>query len=98
MARPSSASRSQRWAQHLADFDRSGLTVTQFCDSIGCSVPTFYNWKRKLGKAPVQPAFLRVQSVDAVDSAIEIKLPSGVLLRLPLSAIASLSDILDQVA
>jgi hypothetical protein len=98
LARPSYASRSQRWAQHLADFDRSGLSVAQFCDSIGCSIPTFYNWKRKLGAAPTQPAFLRVQSVDASDSAIEIKLPSGVLLRLPLSAIASLSDVLDQVA
>ncbi len=98
MARQTTTSRSQRWKQHLAEFDRSGLTVAQFCESIGCSTPTFYNWKRKLDHTPVQQAFLRVQTTDTSSTTIEITLPSGVLLKLPLSAIASLSDILDQVA
>jgi hypothetical protein len=61
-------------------------------------MPTFYQWKRKIGTHSTPPAFLRVQSTDAQSSVIEITLPSGVSLRVPLSAIASLSDILEQVA
>ena len=98
MQRRSESKKAQLWRQHLTDFDRSGLSVAQFCQSIGCSIPTYYHWKRKLGSMQAPPAFLRVQSTDVHTSFIEITLPSGVSLRVPLSAISSLSDILEQVA
>jgi hypothetical protein len=98
MSRPTQSTKAQTWKQHFADFERSELTVAQFCHSIGCSIPTFYHWKRKLAQSNDKVAFLRVQTTDAQSTAIEIKLPSGVTLCVPLSAIGSISDILEQVA
>jgi transposase-like protein len=98
MSRPTQSTKAQTWKQHFADFERSELTVAQFCQSIGCSTPTFYHWKRKLSQAGSQSAFLRVQTFDSTASMIEITLPTGVMLRVPLSAIDSLSTILEQVA
>ena len=50
----------QRWASRLAQFENSNLSVAQFCQSIDCSVGSFYLWKRKLAKTtPAPSAFLR---------------------------------------
>ena len=90
----------QLWKKRFADFDKSGLTIAQFCQSVGCSIPTFYQWRRKLDDLPLpnpQANFLRVQTADPHCSAIEIKLPSGISLFVPLSAIESLPAILSRV-
>lgn len=98
MASASDSSKANLWRQHFMDFDRSQLTIAQFCQSIGCSVPTFYHWKRKLSETPSQSAFLRVQTTDQQSLFIEIKLPGSLSIRVPLCAIGSLSEILKQVA
>lgn len=36
------------WRQRLGRFARSGKTVAAFCAAEQVSVPTFYQWKRKL--------------------------------------------------
>jgi hypothetical protein len=36
------------WGERLARFALGGLTVAAFCSAEGVSVPTFYEWKRKL--------------------------------------------------
>ncbi|MFN9436447.1 MAG: IS66 family insertion sequence element accessory protein TnpA, partial [Planctomycetota bacterium] len=51
MSRQTQSTIAQTWKQHFADFERSELTVAQFCHSIGCSTPTFYHWKRKLAES-----------------------------------------------
>lgn len=38
----------KRWQERLSRFDRSQLTVAQFCQSEGISQPSFYHWKKKL--------------------------------------------------
>lgn len=98
MPRQADPSKALLWQKRLADFHDSQLTVPQFCQSIGCSVPTFYHWKRKL-QQPVQPsAFLRVQTTDSQPTCIEVRLPSGITLRVPLSSIDSLVAILKHIA
>ena len=89
----------QRWASRLAQFENSNLSVAQFCQSIDCSVGSFYLWKRKLAK-PTQAssAFLRVQTSLPAPSGIEIKLPSGITICIPLTAANSLAEILEQVS
>lgn len=40
------------WQERLRRFDRSRMTVTQFCLSEGVSQPSFYNWRKKLRELP----------------------------------------------
>lgn len=37
------------WRQRLSRYARSSQTVAAFCAAEGVSVPTFYQWTRKLG-------------------------------------------------
>ena len=37
-----------RWEERMGAFERSGLTVAQFCEQIGISTASFYVWRRKL--------------------------------------------------
>jgi hypothetical protein len=69
-----------------------------FCQSIGCSPTSFYQWKRKLAAPPAQSAFLRVQTSEPTKEPIEIKLPSGVSILVPVSAVDSIAAILKQVS
>jgi hypothetical protein len=84
----STDSKTQLWAKRLRDFENSSLTVAQFCNSVSCSVPSFYQWRRKLtGDTPArsaQSAFLQVQTKS--DTAIQVKLPSGVVIIFPIDA------------
>ena len=89
----------QRWASRLAQFENSNLSGAQFCQSIDCSIGSFYLWKRKLTKpTPAPSAFLRVQTSIPAPSGIEIKLPSGITICIPLTAANSLAEILEQVS
>ena len=50
--------------------------------------------KRKLAAAPQATAFLRVQTSDSNKDSVEIKLPSGISILVPVSAVESISPIL----
>ena len=66
----------QRWASRLAQFENSNLSVAQFCQSIDCSIGSFYLWKRKLAKpTPAPSAFLRVQSKRSPQGGARANLP-----------------------
>ena len=40
------------WQERLRRFDRSQMTVVQFCRNEGVSQPSFYQWKKKLRQPP----------------------------------------------
>jgi len=91
------------WAKRLRQFDSSSLTVAQFCDSVGCSIQSFYQWRRKLATAtPLsKPAsdstsFLQLQSRS--DCFIQLKLPSGIVVIIPAEAVDLIPQILERVA
>jgi hypothetical protein len=90
--------KSNLWRKRLGDFERSNLTVAQFCQSIGCSAPSFYHWKRKLERPAAQTPFLQVQTSDQRSTTVELRLPGGVSIFIPIQAIDSLPHILEQVA
>jgi hypothetical protein len=46
MSRLSSPSTAELWAERIAQCERSNLPVAQFCQSIGCSVTSFYQSRR----------------------------------------------------
>ena len=67
----------QIWAERIAKGERSSVPVSQFCQSIGCSPTSYYQWKRKLAAKPQTSAFLRVQASEPTKDSIEIKLPGA---------------------
>jgi transposase len=73
------------WQQRLLRFQRSGLSVSAFCDREGISTPSFYVWRRRLrNAAPAAtdaPRFLPVR-VLAAAAPVELVLPGGAVLRL----------------
>jgi len=102
-------SKAKLWSKRFREFDASSLSVAQFCQSVGCSSPTFYLWKSKLaGAIPAKPtrsdrttsssqsAFLQVQTNS--DCFIQVKLLSGVVISIPIEAIDSLPLILERIA
>lgn len=50
MSRGSRPQKVEEWTARLGRFGSSGQTVTQFCKSEGISQPSFYQWKKKLGR------------------------------------------------
>lgn len=41
------------WRERLRRFERAGLTVAEFCRREAVSVPSFYQWRRRLAGMPV---------------------------------------------
>jgi len=50
MPRAADGSKLQFWKDRLDQFSSSQRTIQQFCESVGCSVATFYYWKRKVAE------------------------------------------------
>ena len=83
----------QQWRDRLGRFDRSELTIAEFCELEGYSTASFYQWRRKLGASQlaVAPAFVPVDldSSDLGDRAnrrTEIDLPGGATVKIPSGA------------
>ena len=98
MSRTIDPAKLQVWRKRFSQFEQSGLTVAQFCQSIGCSVPTFYQWRRRVEQERPQPAFLQVQTSGLRAPSIEVRLPNGITIVVPLEAVDSLEQILNRVA
>ena len=98
MSNVTSSKAAQLWAERIAQCQQSNLSAPKFCQSIGYSVTSFYQWKRKLAASPKQSSFLRVQTSEPTKDSIEIKLPSGISILVPVSAVDSICAILKQVA
>jgi hypothetical protein len=50
MSRGSRPQKVEDWMARLGRFGSSGQTVTEFCKSERISQPSFYQWKKKLGR------------------------------------------------
>lgn len=85
------ADRDQFWRDAIAAWKESGLTVTAFCAARGLGESTFFARRRELVRrnqspnAPAPPApntsFAAVRVIP--DPAVEIVVPGGVILRVP---------------
>jgi transposase-like protein len=73
----------------LAEWKQSGQSVSAFCRRRGVNKSGFYRWQRILADAgrPVSepsPSFVPVRVV--AEALAEVVLPSGLVVRVPLSA------------
>lgn len=80
------------WVDRLQRFAVSGLSPAQFCAQEGVSLPSFYSWKRRLGRETLDgaaeesgPRLLPVRLHDSC-SALELVLPGGIVLRVAAGA------------
>jgi hypothetical protein len=71
----------QLWAERLARFPDSGLSVAAFCSAEGVSTNSFFYWKRRLRTAAA-PARLLPVRVPTSPTPVEVVLPGGAVLRL----------------
>jgi hypothetical protein len=52
MSRLASSKTAQIWAERIAQCEGSYVDTAQFCQSIGCSQTSFYQWKHRLVSTP----------------------------------------------
>ena len=81
----------REWRDRLLRFEKSGLSVTEFCELEDYTTASLYYWRRKLQSLPhssVKPASVSLD-VPAVSSArtrsrdgLRIVLPGGAVIRL----------------
>ena len=48
MPRSANTAKVEEWTNRLERFAGSNLTAAKFCEAEGVSLPSFYQWKRKL--------------------------------------------------
>jgi hypothetical protein len=79
----SHANRVAFWRDTLADWKRSGLSVTSYCRRHQLSASTFHRWKTLLA-ASHTPTATFVPVTIVADTQVELTLPNGIVAKLPL--------------
>ena len=95
MSRSADPQRRQLWQDRLDRFAQSELTVAEFCGSESISVPSFYQWKKKLVIKPAKRHRPGTRSADgngfiplvvhAASATAQplLQLPGGATIQLP---------------
>jgi hypothetical protein len=80
------ATKNERWGERIAEQERSGLSVKQFCKEQGLTECTFYAWRKRLrGEAPVRFALVdrgAVRQEPVTETSLELVLATGERLRI----------------
>ncbi len=87
------------WREQIASWQRSGLSIRQYCQQHQLNEANFYAWRRELtrrdeagGDRPVQRAkpssvtWMPVTVMSSPEAVVEVQLPTGVVLRVPAGA------------
>ena len=77
-------SKDDQWRDRIAEQERSGLSVKQFCKERGVSEYSFYTWRKRLAKKePVRFALVNREAAGQEPAtALELVLKSGERLRI----------------
>ncbi len=78
--------RREHWQSQIAEQEKSGQSIRQFCRNRGISEFSFYTWRKRLSQErPV--SFALVETMPAAEGTmLELVLCSGDRLRLPADA------------
>jgi hypothetical protein len=72
------------WQDRLVRHQQSGLSAAEFCTREGLSLSAFHSWRRKLRpRTPAEPPPLVGLRLLGPAPSVELLLPTGALLRLP---------------
>jgi len=82
--------REKQWHDLLTQWRQSEQSISAFCNQRHLSKPTFYYWRRNLGfdrrTTRQSPAATFVPMTVVAEPRVEVVLPTGVTLKLPLTA------------
>ncbi len=88
MSRSAHVRKRSEWLDRLRRFRRANLSVSEFCRREQVSVPSYYQWRRKLADATSEvdarrePAtFIPVHLASSAD--LQVTFPNGARLTLP---------------
>jgi hypothetical protein len=80
------AAKNDQWRERIAEQERGGLSVRQFCKERGLTEYSFYAWRKRLRKQePVRFALVdrsAAQRQPATEGSLELLLSSGERLRI----------------
>src|ERR1700687_1325909 len=80
------ATKNEQWRERIAEQERSGLSVKQFCKEQGLTECSFYAWRKRLrGQGPVRFALVErgaVRQEPATEASLELVLATGERLRI----------------
>lgn len=86
------------WALLLSAYEKSGLSVKDFCASQGISAASYYRWQKRLGidRETDKVLFSPIEIQTKSSGGIVVELPGGVVLRFevypPVEYLCSLSS------
>jgi hypothetical protein len=83
----SAAQRAKHWGGLVAEWQRSGVSTREFCERRGVKLGTFSWWRQELarrghGRQP-RVEMVEVGTPVVADRAVEVVLPNGIRLRVP---------------
>ena len=99
MARRGSEAKRREWSARLRRYDRDRGTVAEFCDAERVSIPSFYQWRRKLAPhtstsadTAAEPARKRRLAGRPAEMFVQLVSPAAgstqrVIIRLPNGAL-----------
>ena len=80
------ATKNEQWRERIAEQERSGLSVKQFCKEQGLTEYSFYAWRKRVrGQGPVRFALVEratVRQESAAEGSLELVLATGERLRI----------------
>lgn len=65
-------------SEYLKKFDKSKMTIAQFCHTHKIAVSTFGYWRKNKN---IKPKFIEMHIQSVAKEALEIKLPNGILAK-----------------
>ena len=79
-------SKAAEWQRRMVRFREAGVSVSAFCRTERVSVPSFYQWRKKLARSSVEESnanagFVPVRLVTSASLVVE--LPGGTRLQIP---------------
>lgn len=101
MFRAVKSSKEEQWRARFKRFDASGLSVTRFCQIEGISIPSFYQWRKRLRASTVNsgvPTFLPVRITPSSLCVVEIHLPNGTRICVPPEHLESLRIVIESAS
>ena len=93
MPRGSDGEKVKLWRERFRRHAQSAGTVEEFCRGEGVSIPTFYQWRKKLARSPrrrepgrppaFRPVLVTPDPQAGAPAALSVRLPGGVQLEVP---------------